>query len=190
MNNIYFDKSELKHLGNNVIIGKSVRIRKPNETTIGDESIIDDFTYISVGMDMGHNSHIASNVSISGGGLGRRFSIGNYSTISNGTSIHCASSGFRDCTLELPSVPKDEQFGGDARDVKIGDYVVVGAHSCILPGVEVPEGVAFGAYTLVKPDIELLPYHLYAGVDCKDLGLRNNIELLKRHKRLKAKNNK
>lgn len=187
MHNIYFDISELKHLGNNVIIGKSVRIRKPNETKIGDESIIDDFTYISVGMDMGHNSHIASNVSISGGGLGRKFSIGNYSTISNGTSIHCASSGFRDCTLELPSVPKEEQFGGDARDVKIGDYVVVGAHSCILPGVVVPEGVAFGAYTLVKPDIELLPYHLYAGVDCKDLGQRDNIELLKRHKEIKSK---
>ena len=38
MHNIYFDKSELKHLGNNVIIGKSVRIRKPNETKIDKNS--------------------------------------------------------------------------------------------------------------------------------------------------------
>ena len=186
MSNIFFDKSELNHLGKNVIIGKTVRLRKPKETTIGDYSIIDDFTYVSVGMNMGHNSHIASNVSISGGGLGRKFSIGNYSTISNGSSIHCASSGFRDCTLELPSVPIEEQFGGDARDVIIGDYVVVGSHCCILPGVVVPEGVAFGAYTLVKSDVQLLPYHLYAGVECKDLGKRNNIELLKSHKNSKA----
>ncbi len=184
--NIFFDISELKFLGNNVIIGKTVRIRKPHETSIANDSIIDDFTYISVGMHMGHNSHIASNVSISGGALGRKFKIGNYSTISNGCSIHCASSGFRECTLELPSVPIEEQFGGDARDVIIGDYVVVGAHSCILPGVVVPEGVAFGAFTLVKPEVELLPYHLYAGIECRDLGERKNIELLKNHKQRKT----
>ena len=181
MNNIFFDTSELKYLGKDVIIGKTVRLRKPKETSIGDESIIDDFTYVSVGMDMGHNSHIASNVSISGGGLGRKFTIGNYSTISNGSSVHCASSGFRECTLELPSIPKDEQVGGDVEDITIGNYVTVGAHSCILPGVVVPEGVAFGAYTLVKPDVELLPYHLYVGVECRDVGERDNIELLKRH---------
>ena len=182
MENIFFDVSKLKSRGTNVIIGKTVRIRKPHETSIGDESIIDDFVYVSVGMNMGHNSHIASNVSISGGGLGRQFSIGNYSTISNGTSIHCASSGFRECTLELPSVPKEEQFGGDARDIVLGDYVVIGAHSCILPGVIVPEGVAFGAYTLVKPDIELLPFHLYSGINCRDMGERENIHLIKKHK--------
>jgi len=186
MTNIFFDKSKLKHLGSGVIIGKTVRIRKPKEVSIGDKSIIDDFTYISVAMEMGHNSHIASNVSISGGGLGKKFTIGNYSTISNGSSVHCASSGFRECTLELPSVPTEEQFGGDARDITLGDYVIVGAHSCILPGVVVPEGVAFGAYTLVKPDVELLPYHLYVGVECRDVGERDNIELLKRHKESKV----
>lgn len=185
MENIFFNIQDLAHLGKDVIIGKTVRIRKPHETTIGDGSIIDDFVYISVGMDMGHNSHIASNVSISGGGLGRRFSIGNYSTISNGTSIHCASSGFKDCTLELPSVPKDEQFGGDARDITVGDYVTIGAHSCILPGVVVPEGVAFGAYTLVKPNVELIPFHLYMGTNCRDMGERENINLIKKHMELK-----
>ena len=180
--NIFFDISKLKYLGKNVIIGKTVRIRKPEEVTIKDESIIDDFTYISVTMDLGHNSHIASNVSISGGQAGRKFTMGNYSTISNGTSIHCASSGFKECTLELPSIPKNEQIGGDNRDITIGDYVTVGAHCCILPGVIIPEGVAFGAYTLIKPNVKLLPYHLYAGINCKDMGIRENIELIKNHK--------
>ncbi len=182
MENIFFDTSKIKHLGKNVIIGKTVRIRKPQEAIIKNNSIIDDFTYISTVFEMGCNSHIASNVSISGGQAGRKFTIGNYSTISNGTSVHCASSGFKECTLELPSIPKEEQIGGDIADITIGDYVTVGAHCCILPGVNVPEGVAFGAYTLIKPGIKLLPYHLYAGTNCKLIGKRKNIDLIKRHK--------
>ena len=182
MINIFFDLNKLKHLGKGTIIGKTVRIRKHEEVIIGEGSIIDDFTYISVTMILGNNSHIASNVSISGGQAGKKFIMGNYSTISNGTSVHCASSGFKECSLELPSIPKDEQIGGDNKDIIIGDYVTIGAHCCILPGVVVPEGVAFGAYTLVKPNIKLLPYHLYAGINCKDMGERKNIELIKKHK--------
>ena len=181
MDNIFFDKNKLKYLGKNTIIGKTVRIRKPEEVSIGDDSIIDDFTYISCAMDLGTNSHIASNVSISGGALGKKLIMGSYSTISNGSSIHCASSDYRKCSLELPTIPMNEQVGGEALDIYIGDYVTVGAHSCILPGVEIPEGVALGAYTLVKPK-KLLPYHLYVGTDCRDLGEREDIDIITKHK--------
>tara|TARA_R110000765_G_scaffold27008_1_gene65964 strand:+ start:321 stop:887 length:567 start_codon:yes stop_codon:yes gene_type:complete len=181
MSNIFFDIARLKYLGKNVILGKTVRIRKPEEVTIGDESIIDDFTYISCAMDLGNNSHIASNVSISGGALGKKFTMGSYSTISNGSSIHCASSDYRKCSLELPSMPPSEQAGGIAMDICVGDYVTIGAHSCVLPGVIIPEGVAFGAYTLIKPK-KLLPYHLYVGVECRDLGVREDIDIIIKHK--------
>ena len=40
--NIFFDRSKLKYCGENVIIGKTVRIRKPEECIIGDGTIIDD----------------------------------------------------------------------------------------------------------------------------------------------------
>ena len=46
MKNIFFDESKLKR-GSNVIIGKTVRIRYPELVEIGDNVIIDDFTYIS-----------------------------------------------------------------------------------------------------------------------------------------------
>ena len=169
--NIFFDLSRLKHLGKNVIIGKTVRIRKPEEVSIGDNTIIDDFTYISCALDIGKNCHIASNVSISGGD--GKLTIGDYSTISNGCSIHCASSDYRECSLDLPSVPKEDQFGGVVEDINIGNYVVVGAHSCILPGASIPDGAAFGAYSLVKKQSNLKPFHLYVGNDCRDLGERN-----------------
>ena len=170
--NIFFDLKRLKHVGNNVIIGKTVRIRKPEEVSIGDNTIIDDFTYISCAMEIGKNCHIASNVSISGGS--GKLIMGDYSTVSNGSSIHCASSDYRECSLDLPSVPIEQQFGGTVEDVTIGDFVVVGAHSCILPGSILPDGSAFGAYTLIKKTSNLSKFHLYVGKDCKDLGPRKN----------------
>ena len=132
--NIFFDLKRLKYVGKNVIIGKTVRIRKPEEVSIGDNTIIDDFTYISCAMEIGKNCHIASNVSISGGS--GKLIMGDYSTVSNGSSIHCASSDYRECSLDLPSVPIEQQFGGTVEDVTIGDssirregridYIVVG----------------------------------------------------------------
>ena len=163
-NNIFFDLSKLKYCGKNVIIGKTVRIRKPEDVSIGDDTIIDDFTYISCGMTIGKNCHIASNVTISGGE--GHFYMEDYSTISNHTSIHCASSDYKKVSLDLPSVPKNERFGGVIGNVHIGKYVVIGAHSTVLPNTKIPDGVAFGAYSLIK-DIDFREYHLYAGIPAK-----------------------
>ena len=180
MTNIFFDLSKLKYCGNNVIIGKTVRIRQPEKVSIGDNTIIDDFTYISSAAEIGKNCHIASNVSISGGK--GKIHIGNYSTISSGCSLHCASSDYRECSLELPSIPSEHHFGGTVDDIYISDFVTVGAHSCILPGASLPEGSAFGAYTLIKSTNELLPYHLYVGYACKNLGARKRQDMIKHFK--------
>ena len=118
--NIFFNLSDLKYVGKNVIIGKTVRIRQPENVIIGDNTIIDDFTYISCAMEIGNNCHIASNVSISGGK--GKLTMGNYSTISNGSSVHCASSNYKECSLDLPSVSESEQFGGEVADINISDF--------------------------------------------------------------------
>lgn len=164
--------AKLKHLGRNVIIGKTVRIRCPERVIIHDNVIIDDFTYISSALEIGKYCHIASNVSISGG-LGK-LTMGEYSTLSNHCSVHCASSDYRKLSLDLPSVPEKQRYGGEVRDIKIGSYVVVGAHCCILPGSILPDRTAFGAYTLID-NRNLLPNHLYVGTKCKhDLGERES----------------
>tara|TARA_R110000796_G_scaffold933_5_gene3609 strand:+ start:1541 stop:2089 length:549 start_codon:yes stop_codon:yes gene_type:complete len=167
--NLFFDKSKLKHLGKNVIIGKTVRIRNPERCSIGDNTIIDDFTYISCEIEIGKNCHIASNVSISGGK--GKFKMGDYSTLSSHVSVHCASSDYNEVSLDLPSVPEEEQYGGYVEDVCIGDYVVIGSHSVVLPGVTIPDKVACGAYTLMnKKKYETLA--LYVGIPSKFLKKR------------------
>lgn len=171
--NIFFDKTRLKYCGKNVIIGKTVRIRKPEECIIGDNTIIDDFAYISCAIEIGKNCHIASHVSISGG-MGK-FKMGDYSTLSSHVSIHCASSDYTKTSLDLPSVSIEEQYGGYVEDIEIGNYVVIGSHSVILPGVKLPDKVACGAYTLLnKKEYEELS--LYVGIPSRFLKKRIDIK--------------
>jgi acetyltransferase-like isoleucine patch superfamily enzyme len=183
MDNIFFDLKKLKYLGENCIIGKTVRIRKPEECIIDDGTIIDDFTYISCTAEIGKNCHIASNVSISGGS--GKFTMGEYSTISNHCSVHCASSDYSKVSLDLPSIPKDLQFGGEVNNINIGRFVVIGAHSCVLPGIDLPDGFACGAYTLVKKQ-EYDKWTLYVGIPIKKLKVRdlNDIKKIKLFKTL------
>lgn len=170
MENLYFDLKRLKYLGVGAIVGKSVRIRKPEDCTIGDGAIIDDFVYVSCAIKVGKYCHIASHVSISGGA--GRFVIGNYSTISNHCSIHCASSDYAIVSLDLPSVPPDERFGGYVSNVILGEYVTVGAHCCILPGSHLPDGSAFGAYSLIN-GTHYKPLGLYVGIPAAFRKLRS-----------------
>lgn len=170
VDNIYFDLRALKYLGEGAIIGKTVRIRHPQHCIIGDGAIIDDFAYISAYIEIGKHCHIGSHAAISGGE--RRFVLGEYSTMSSHCSAHCASSEYTAVSLDLPSAPVHEKFGGEVGDVVIGRYVTIGAHSCILPGARLPDGTAFGAYSLIKPG-DYQPLGLYAGIPVAFRGLRD-----------------
>lgn len=177
MSNIFFDINKLKYLGEGCIIGKSVRIRNPERCIIGDGTIIDDFTYISAEIEIGKNCHISSNVSISGGG--GKFIMGDYSTLSAGVSVHCASSDYKSLSLDLPSVPIEYQFGGIVKNIYIDSFVTIGAHSCILPGVKAMFGSACGAYSLLKEDMILDKFSLYVGIPAKKLMDRDFEEIKK-----------
>ena len=173
MDNLFFDRSRLKYCGKDVIIGKTVRIRKPEECVIGDGTIIDDFTYISSAVEIGKNCHIASNVSISGGS--GKLTIGDFSTISNHCSIHCASSDYVGVSMDLPSAPRELQFGGVVEDVSIGNFVTIGAHSCILPGAVLPDTFACSAYCLVTKQ-QYQTNSLYVGIPARFLKVRDDNE--------------
>ncbi len=169
--NIFFDISKLKYLGKNVIIGKTVRIRRPELVEIGDGSIIDDFTYISTSLKIGKCCHIAAGVNISGGG--GCVNMGNYVAISAGCSIHAASSEYISASLDYPSVPENIRFGGITADINIEDFVILGAHSVVLPGVHLPEGFASGAKTIIRSK-KYDQWQLYVGDDARAICKRNH----------------
>ncbi len=148
MDNIFFDINRLKHLGHGAIIGKTVRIRKPEEVYIGAHTIIDDFTYISCAAEIGSYCHIAPQVTISGGpGF---FKMGDFCGISAGSSIFTCSSDYAWISLDLPSIPIEVQFGGIKSSVELSDHVLLGAHSVVMPGVILPEGFASAAKSIIN----------------------------------------
>jgi acetyltransferase-like isoleucine patch superfamily enzyme len=177
MENIYFDIKKLKYLGENVIIGKTVRIRKPELCIIGDGTIIDDFTYISCALETGKNCHIASNVTLSGGSA--KLILGDHTGIGASSTVHCESSDFTKVELDMPSAPDGmDEEREKIRDVRMGSLILVGAHCCVLPGANLPHGTAFGSYSLIK-NIKYEPWTLYAGnPKIKALGLRDTSKIV------------
>ena len=176
MENLFFDKRDLKYCGNDVIIGRTVRIRNPEKVSIGDGTIIDDFTYISCSATIGQYCHIASNVNISGGG--GHITMGNYVGIASGCSLHVQSSDYLFASFELPSIPTDKRFGGYGKSIILDDHVLLGAHSVVLPDVHLPEGLATAAQTILRAKT-YEPWFLYSGSDGKKLMRRNNKKLFK-----------
>jgi len=158
MKNIFFDFKRLKSMGENVIIGKTVRIRYPELVEIGNNVIIDDFTYISGNISIGNYVHIGASCTLqAGSGI---ISIGNHCGFASGTRIFAASSDYLNPNYDMPCYPKEMRKGGIISNIIISDYCIFGANSVILPGVEVPEGVAFGANLVVRKKT-YISWHLY-----------------------------
>ena len=175
--NIFFDLKRLKYLGVGARIGKTVRIRRPEDVIIGDGCILDDFTYISCAMELGKYCHIASNVTISGGSS--HFTAGNFVGISSGSCIYAASSEYLTAALDMPSIPEDLRFGGQSQEIVFGDHVLLGSHTVVLPGVYLPNGVATGAHTLLRVK-KYEEWFLYIGADGKKMMPRDHYALDKK----------
>ncbi len=60
----------------------------------------------------------------------------------------------------------------------IGRHCVLGANSVVLPNVTIPEGVAIGALSIVRPKDKLEPFGLYAGCPIRFIRKREGIQEL------------
>ncbi len=174
--NIFFDLSALAHLGSHTIIGKTVRIRKPERVSIGDFTIIDDFTYVSCGLTVGRYTHIGAGAAIIGGDA--QVTIGDFVNIAPGCRLVAASNDFSGGGLVGPAIPQEFAAKSIIAPVRLGDHVLLGANTVVLPGTDVPEGVSTGALTLLTPSIKLEPWTLYVGVPGKPLRKRDSREIL------------
>jgi len=166
--NIFFDLGRLKYCGKNVIIGKCVRIRYPELVSIDDNSIIDDFTYISTSLEVGKYVHIASNVTISGG-ADSLLRIGDLSGIAAGSSIYTGSEDYVNMTsFSSATIPSEFRIVSSQENICIGKHVWIGAHSILMPGVVLPDGFACAAGTIVRKK-KYYSWTLYGGENSKKL---------------------
>ena len=184
MSNIFFDIKKLKKCGNNVTIGKTVRIRYPELVSIGDNVIIDDFCYISTQLNISSYVHISSGCKIIGGKKSRVF-FENFSTLSPNVVLVAKSDDYIS-GIATPLV--DEKYKGDISksDIYIKKHVIIGSNSVVLPGVVANQGSSLGALSLVNKDLE--PWYLYAGVPSKKIKRRSKSEILSMEKAFLSNN--
>lgn len=141
--------------------------------SIGENTVIDSFVIINAKDDhvIGDHCHIATGVSILGGG---QFHMGNYSGVSAGTRVFTGSDDYSGAGMTGPTIP-EEYRSCDRRGVFIGEHAIVGANCVLLPGTVIEEGAAIGAGSVVKG---LVPsWEIYAGAIAKQIGIRDKTVL-------------
>ena len=164
----YYTESELKELGLKKI-GADVKISRKavfyalENIEIGDHVRIDDFAFLSggSGICIGSYVHIAAYSALYG-----KFGIevGDYVNISSRVSIYSTSDDYSGEFMAGPLV--EQQYIHDiGKKVLIENHVIIGTGSVLLPGSILHEGVAVGAMSLVKQELE--PFKIYAGIPVK-----------------------
>jgi acetyltransferase-like isoleucine patch superfamily enzyme len=164
------------------IVSPHVRIRCPDDFRVGAHSIIDDFCYFSTRAAIGRCCHIASGCSVAGG-REQNFRLGDFSSLSSGVKIWCASDDFvNDLVTIIP--PDAGKKGGPVKDhlirgdVVIGRYTAVGANTVVMPGNKIPAGTVIGALSFVPASFRFKPWSVYAGIPIRLIGKRNRAHVL------------
>ena len=185
MENLFFDRNQLKKCGKNVIIGKTVRIRYPELVEIGDNVILDDFIYISTSLKIENNVHVSSGCKFIGG-RSSFVSIDEYSTLAPNVVL---SAGSDDYVSGIGSVmlPQGEDFemNNECGNISLGKYVIIGTSSLIMPNVKVGDGSSIGALSLVKDDVS--SWELHAGIPSKKIKDKDKDKILKIVKKIEVK---
>jgi galactoside O-acetyltransferase len=165
MTDSFYSTSELSDLGfggfgTGCKISRFARFYGISNISIGDFVRIDDFVVISVQSqsNIGNHVHIGA-MSLISSGLGVDF--GEYSTFSSRVSAYGQSDDYSGNSLTNPMV-EDSLRGVERSRLVVGEHVIVGAGSVILPHGSLAEGVAVGALSLVKYPTD--PWGIYAGI--------------------------
>lgn len=154
----YYQSDELrqfgfKKVGNNVKIAKNCTIIGLQNIELESNIRIDDCVTLAV-----HSGFlkVGSYVHIGGGsylGCAGGVTLSDFSGLSQGSRVYSCSDDFTGAALTNPTVPK-EYLNLRVAPVFLGRHVIVGSSSIILPGVEIGEGSAVGALSLVLRSLE------------------------------------
>ena len=141
-----------KHLGKNAKIFSTAKIIEPENLSLGDESIIADFSFIYAvgrGIEIGNFCNVTEHAIIQGGGLVK---IGDFVGLGPRVTILAATDDYEGNGLIGHTVLnkyRNTQF----KDVIIGKHAHIGMGCIIMPGVTIGEGCSIGAGSLVTKDL-------------------------------------
>jgi len=169
-------------IGVDVTIFPLAKIISCHRIRIGSHVVIDDFVFIGNHQQLivGNHVHIASHVSIVGGGI---CLCCDFSGVSSGARILTGTDDFHGGGLTGPTVPAGYRAVMRGK-VIIGAHAVIGANAVVCPNVSVGEGATVGAGSVVIRDLE--PWGIYAGAPARRIGTRRHEEILELETRLVA----
>lgn len=153
-----------KDFGKNIKISDKASIYNPELIKLGDHARIDDFCVVSGNISLGKFCHITPMCLIAGGAPG--VFLADFCTLAYGVKVFAQSDDYSGETLVNSLIPrkfKNETF----RPVTLEKHVIVGAGATIFPGVNVAEGCAIGAMSLVSRSTE--PWGIYVGSPARRL---------------------
>nr|AXR70420.1 dTDP-4-amino-46-dideoxy-D-glucose acyltransferase [Klebsiella aerogenes] len=167
----YYTNAELEGLGfceigNNVKISKKASLYNCKKISIGNNVRIDDFCVLSAGEGgilIGNNIHLAINSSIIGAG---KVTISDFANVSSRVAIYSSNDDYSGEFMTNPTVSEEYTRVLHA-DVFIGKHVIIGCGSVVLPGVNIEDGVAIGALSLVNTNCQA--FHIYGGTPARPL---------------------
>ncbi|MEL4106540.1 acyltransferase [Oscillospiraceae bacterium WX1] len=184
--NSYLSREELdamgfKSLGQNVCLSRKASVYAPERIQIGANVRIDDFVFLSGDIALGSHVHIAPFCSLVGGSAGAGIVMEDFSGLSGNVMIYAVSDDYSGDFMTNPTV-HDCFTNVKTGEVALRRYVIVGAGSVILPGVEIGEGAAVAAMSLVTR--QLPPWKICAGIPARPLKdrSRNLLELEKQYR--------
>jgi acetyltransferase-like isoleucine patch superfamily enzyme len=153
----YFTSDQLRafgfaRVGEGCMVARNCTIIGLPNITLGDHVRIDGFTSIIAPegrMRIGSHVHIATACMLGArGGI----EIGDFASLSQGVRIFTAIDDFSGRRLSNATVPAG-LTGVQSAPVRIGRHVPIGSGSLVLPGVEIGEGAAVGAMSLVTQSL-------------------------------------
>lgn len=147
-------------VGENVQISDRASFYGASRIRLGSNIRIDDFCVLSAGVGgiiVGDHVHIAVCSSLIGAG---RITLSDFCNISSRVAIYSSNDDYSGATMTNPTV--SSQFTGVTHaDVFLGQHVIVGSGSVLLPGAILEKGVAVGALTLIHKRCDA--FGIYAG---------------------------
>ena len=157
---------EFKSIGKNVTIWSLAKVVYPENISIGDETVIDDFCFLygaGKGIEIGKFCHVVVHSTVQSGGL---LKIGDFTGIAHGCVILAGTDDYYgDGFIGLKVFGKYRNQ--KLVDTTIGRHVHIGAGAIVLPGVTIGDGCSIGAGSLVTKDLP--EWSICYGSPCKPI---------------------
>ena len=168
------------------IVSPNCRIRYPELFTVGDDSIVDDYCYFSVRMQIGRCVHIGAQ-SLVAGGKERTLTLSDFSGMAAGVKVYCRSDDFVHDLAGIfpPGMNPPAKTHYIEGDVTFGEYATIGANSVVMPDNDLLEGVAIGALSFVPQRFKFEPWTVYTGNPIRKLMARDRENVLAQADRIR-----